>query len=233
MYGARTSLLVGIVASGIAVLIGTLIGVLAGFFGGWADTTLSRGADVMLAVPQLLISIGIVAACSTTKEGCLRRADQAGAVDRHRRDRPLHVAVRRARRARKHALAAARRSSSRRAARSAPGNARIIAGESCRTSSRRSSCSRRCSSRRASSSRRRSRTSASAFRPTGLVGQILADASGLYDVAWWLMVFPGVPRLRRSRSTCSATACATRSTCGPTGDDAANSSGSVTSQLMQ
>ena len=70
MYGARTSLLVGIVASGLAVLIGTFIGVMAGFFGGWADTTLSRGADVMLAVPGLLISIGIVAACSTTKEGC-------------------------------------------------------------------------------------------------------------------------------------------------------------------
>ena len=70
MYGARTSLLVGIVASGIAVIIGVVIGVLAGYFGGWADTTLSRGADVMLAVPQLLISIGIVAACSTTKEGC-------------------------------------------------------------------------------------------------------------------------------------------------------------------
>jgi peptide/nickel transport system permease protein len=61
---------VGIVASGLAVLIGTFIGVTAGFFGGWADTTLSRGADVMLAIPQLLISIGIVAACSTTKEGC-------------------------------------------------------------------------------------------------------------------------------------------------------------------
>ena len=71
MYGARTSLLVGLVASGIAVALGTLIGVLAGFFGRWADATLSRGADVMLAVPQLLISIGIVASCSTTKEGCV------------------------------------------------------------------------------------------------------------------------------------------------------------------
>ena len=47
MYGARTSLLVGLVASGAAVLIGTTIGLLAGFFGGWADSTLSRGADVM------------------------------------------------------------------------------------------------------------------------------------------------------------------------------------------
>jgi peptide/nickel transport system permease protein len=70
MYGARVSLLVGIVAAGIAVLIGTIVGLLAGFLGGWLDTTLSRTSDVMLAVPQLLISIGVVAACSTTKEGC-------------------------------------------------------------------------------------------------------------------------------------------------------------------
>jgi len=66
----RTSVPGGVVASGRAVLTGTFMGVMAGFCGGWADTTLSRGADVMLAVPQLLISIGIVAACSTTKEGC-------------------------------------------------------------------------------------------------------------------------------------------------------------------
>jgi ABC-type dipeptide/oligopeptide/nickel transport system permease subunit len=78
MYGARTSLLVGIVASGIAVLIGLVVGLLAGFFGGWSDTILSRSADVMLALPQLLISIGIVAACSTTKEGCLGGIIQPG-----------------------------------------------------------------------------------------------------------------------------------------------------------
>ena len=78
MYGARTSLLVGVVASGIAVLIGLVVGLLAGFFGGWSDTILSRSADVMLALPQLLISIGIVAACSTTKEGCLNGIIQPG-----------------------------------------------------------------------------------------------------------------------------------------------------------
>jgi ABC-type dipeptide/oligopeptide/nickel transport system permease subunit len=78
MYGARTSLLVGVVASGIAVLIGLVVGLLAGFFGGWSDTILSRSADVMLALPQLLISIGIVAACSTTKEGCLHGIIQPG-----------------------------------------------------------------------------------------------------------------------------------------------------------
>src|SRR3954451_134422 len=71
MYGARTSLFVGIVASGIALLIGLVVGLAAGFFGGVADTVLSRFGDVLLAVPQILIAVGVVAACSTTKTGCL------------------------------------------------------------------------------------------------------------------------------------------------------------------
>jgi peptide/nickel transport system permease protein len=78
MYGARTSLLVGVVASGLAVLIGLVVGLAAGYFGGWIDTGLSRTADVMLAVPQLLIAIGIVAACSTTKQGCAGGLIQPG-----------------------------------------------------------------------------------------------------------------------------------------------------------
>jgi peptide/nickel transport system permease protein len=78
MYGARTSLFVGIVASGFAVLIGTVVGLTAGFFGGIADTLLSRAADVLLAVPQILIAVGIVAACSTTKDGCLGGLVQPG-----------------------------------------------------------------------------------------------------------------------------------------------------------
>jgi peptide/nickel transport system permease protein len=70
MYGARISLFVGVVASGIAVFIGLVVGLTAGFFGGVVDTVLSRAADVLLAVPQILIAVGIVAACSTTKQGC-------------------------------------------------------------------------------------------------------------------------------------------------------------------
>ncbi len=54
----------GVVASGFAVLIGLIVGLTAGFFGGWVDTILSRAADVLLAVPQILIAVGIVAACS-------------------------------------------------------------------------------------------------------------------------------------------------------------------------
>ncbi len=71
LYGARTSLIVGIVASGIAVMIGLIIGMIAGYYRGFVDTGLSRVGDVMLAMPSLLISIGIVAACSTSKDGCV------------------------------------------------------------------------------------------------------------------------------------------------------------------
>jgi len=71
MNGTRTSLIVGIVASFIAVLIGLVVGLTAGYFRGAADTLFSRAGDVMLAIPQLLISIGIVAACSSSKEGCV------------------------------------------------------------------------------------------------------------------------------------------------------------------
>ena len=78
MYGARTSLIVGIVASGIAVLIGLVVGMCAGYFRGFLDTILSRFGDVMLAMPQLLISIGIVAACSSNKNGCVHGLIQPG-----------------------------------------------------------------------------------------------------------------------------------------------------------
>jgi ABC-type dipeptide/oligopeptide/nickel transport system permease subunit len=78
MYGARTSLIVGVAASAVAVGVGLVVGLLAGYFGGWIDTGLSRAADVMLAVPQLLIAIGIVAACSTTKQGCVAGLIQPG-----------------------------------------------------------------------------------------------------------------------------------------------------------
>ena len=47
------------------------MGMIAGFYRGWVDSGLSRVGDVMLAMPQLLISIGIVAACSSNKNGCV------------------------------------------------------------------------------------------------------------------------------------------------------------------
>ena len=76
LYGARTSLLVGVAASLIAVTIGIVVGMMAGYFGGWADTALSRIGDVMLSLPTLLLAIGIVAAC--TLQGCLGGVIQPG-----------------------------------------------------------------------------------------------------------------------------------------------------------
>lgn len=71
VYGARVSLLVGVLATLIAVVVGVVLGVLAGYYGGAADTIISRTTDIILSVPLLLFAIGIVAACSTSKEGCL------------------------------------------------------------------------------------------------------------------------------------------------------------------
>lgn len=71
LYGARTSLLIAVVATGIAVFIGVVLGLVAGYFRGFSDTVISRMTDIVLALPLLLLAIGISAACGTTKEGCL------------------------------------------------------------------------------------------------------------------------------------------------------------------
>jgi peptide/nickel transport system permease protein len=71
LFGARTSLLVAIVATGIAVAIGVTLGITAGYFGRWADTLISRTIDIVLSMPLLLFAIGIVSTCSATREGCL------------------------------------------------------------------------------------------------------------------------------------------------------------------
>jgi peptide/nickel transport system permease protein len=62
LYGARYSLLIGVVSVAIGLSIGMLIGAVAGFVGGFVDTVLMRAMDVMLAIPGLLFAIGIVAA---------------------------------------------------------------------------------------------------------------------------------------------------------------------------
>ena len=71
VYGARTSLLVALVATGIAVVVGTILGMAAGYFGGIIDTIISRVIDIILSMPVLLFAIGIAAACSATVSGCL------------------------------------------------------------------------------------------------------------------------------------------------------------------
>lgn len=61
IYGARTSLIIGIVSNGIAVIIGTLVGITAGFVRGWIGSLLMRLTDLMMAFPALLLAIALAA----------------------------------------------------------------------------------------------------------------------------------------------------------------------------
>ncbi|RUW47349.1 ABC transporter permease [Mesorhizobium sp. M1A.F.Ca.ET.072.01.1.1] len=61
LFGARTSLIIGIVANGVALLIGTLVGVTAGYFRGWIGSALMRFTDLMMAFPALLLAICLAA----------------------------------------------------------------------------------------------------------------------------------------------------------------------------
>ncbi|GIF12366.1 ABC transporter permease [Actinoplanes teichomyceticus] len=54
IYGARNSIIVGVLSTSLAGLIGLLFGLSAGYFGGWVDAVLSRFVDIMLGVPFLL-----------------------------------------------------------------------------------------------------------------------------------------------------------------------------------
>jgi peptide/nickel transport system permease protein len=61
LYGARVSLLVGVLANLMAVALGTMIGSVAGFFGGWAEILLMRLTDTVMAFPTLLLAMTLVA----------------------------------------------------------------------------------------------------------------------------------------------------------------------------
>jgi peptide/nickel transport system permease protein len=76
IYGARVSLQVGIIGTGISTFIGVTVGLLAGFYRGWTDTLLMRMTDVVLSIPILLLGLGIGAACSV--HGCIKGLIQPG-----------------------------------------------------------------------------------------------------------------------------------------------------------
>lgn len=59
LYGARISLVIGLVPTLMAMLFGTVIGVTAGFQGGWVDTLLMRLGDVVMAFPSLILAMVI------------------------------------------------------------------------------------------------------------------------------------------------------------------------------
>jgi peptide/nickel transport system permease protein len=62
IYGARVALLVGVLSSAIALAGGLLLGIVAGFVGGWLDSVMMRGIEILLAFPYLLLALAIVAA---------------------------------------------------------------------------------------------------------------------------------------------------------------------------
>ena len=61
IYGARVSLLVGVLANTLAVILGIMIGSVAGFFGGLIESVLMRFTEVMMAFPTLLLAMTLVA----------------------------------------------------------------------------------------------------------------------------------------------------------------------------
>ena len=60
LFGARTSLLVGIFGTALAVALGVAVGLTAGYYGGRVDDGLMRVADVMLAFPSLVLAIALI-----------------------------------------------------------------------------------------------------------------------------------------------------------------------------
>lgn len=61
LYGARISLLVGLVAVGIATAIGIVLGAIAGYYRGWVDMIIMRAVDVMLSIPTFFLILAVIA----------------------------------------------------------------------------------------------------------------------------------------------------------------------------
>lgn len=61
LFGARTSLIIGLVANGVAVAIGLFVGITAGYMRGWAGNLMMRFTDLMMAFPALLLAIVLAA----------------------------------------------------------------------------------------------------------------------------------------------------------------------------
>lgn len=61
ILGTRTSLIIGVLANGVAVLLGAGVGITAGYCGGWIAAVLMRFTDLMMAFPALLLAIVLAA----------------------------------------------------------------------------------------------------------------------------------------------------------------------------
>jgi peptide/nickel transport system permease protein/oligopeptide transport system permease protein len=61
VYGARASLMAGLVSVLIAMIVGVPFGLLSGYFGGWTDSAISRVTEALLAIPFLILAIALAA----------------------------------------------------------------------------------------------------------------------------------------------------------------------------
>jgi len=61
IWGARISLKVGFVATGLAILIGMILGAVAGYYGGWIDAVIMRFVDIMLCFPVFFLILAVIA----------------------------------------------------------------------------------------------------------------------------------------------------------------------------
>ncbi|MHC3940673.1 putative D,D-dipeptide transport system permease protein DdpC [Paenochrobactrum sp. BZR 201-1] len=71
IIGARTSLWIGIVITGLGALIGIPLGIIAGYKGGWVRAVIMRVTELFLAVPGLALALAIVAALGASLTNCL------------------------------------------------------------------------------------------------------------------------------------------------------------------
>lgn len=61
IWGARISLKVGFVATGLAIIVGTLLGAVSGYYGGWVDSVIMRFVDIMLCFPTFFLILAVIA----------------------------------------------------------------------------------------------------------------------------------------------------------------------------
>lgn len=78
IHGTRTSLVIAVGATIISVFIGVILGIIAGYFGGPVDTFISRIVDLVLSIPLLFFAVGLAAVCGSTARGCLGGFVQPG-----------------------------------------------------------------------------------------------------------------------------------------------------------
>jgi peptide/nickel transport system permease protein len=65
IFGARVSLIVGVVSVLFQATIGVILGLIAGYYGGWIDAVIMRFADIQLALPFLILALAVIAVLGT------------------------------------------------------------------------------------------------------------------------------------------------------------------------